>query len=457
MFGEGEDLGDGFVAKAQLRVRVRPPQHPVAQDVVDRLVAAYEERLDLICDEVDEVLRGADSRRSVPLVLALGAAGARSRDPIQKAVQQPYAPGSKGGKWYRDGQGHVRYGEAPQGQFKTRAPSGHADLVPHVSHYRPAPFMGAHGMDGEVTDFLIDRGSKHGFSGGELRFLGSWFGTHDKNGPLLDAFLKCTGLTRDDLKRDVGRLKFGPQGISYEEAVFEFFAAQGALFMGKEPTTADEKTEWERVLNDEIKPALDNLFLKFEGVKGDESFQDKFVNEPDRRFGVLVRRARASGDATKDVANCITSEPDPSKQVMGVIAGMKKLGLFLSQARADANAVAHDAPHLRGGLVLDDGLLADDPKRSPIVANADKLDALTASQLMLVYVGAELCRRWDHETMSYSDEPQSAKAAGSVGQVVLEALDRKPGRGGKTSQLVRKHLDGTVDRIVSAFNVEDEE
>lgn len=455
MFGDGEDLGDGFVAKAQLRVRVRPPQHPVAQDLSDRLSAAYEERLGMICEEVDDVLRGADSRRSVPLVLALGAVGARSRD-VSKAVQQPYAPGSKGGKWYRDGQGHVRYGEAPQGQFKQAAPSGHPDLVPHVAHLKPGPFMGAHGMDGAVTDFLIDRGKQQGFSGGELRFLGSWYGTHDKNGALLEAFLKCTGLTRDDLKRDVSRLKFGPQGVTYEEAVFEFFAAQGALFMGKEPTAGAEKTEWERVLNDEIKPALDHLFLKYEETKGDEAFQDKFMVEPERRFGALVRRARANGKQTKDIANLITSESEPSRQVMGIIAGMNKLGLFLPQAKADAEAVARDAPHLHGGLLLDDRLLADDPGRNPLVANAAKLDSLTASQLMLVYVGAELCRRWDHETMSYSDEPQGEKTEGTAGRVVLDALGRKPGRGGKTADLVRTHLDEVVDRIVVAFNAEDE-
>ena len=86
-----------------------------------------------------------------------------------------------------------------------------------------------------------------------------------------------------------------------------------------------------------------------------------------------------------------------------------------------------------------------------------KLGALTASQLMLTYVAAELCRRWDHETMSYSDEPQGDKTAGSVGRAVLGALDQKPGRGGKTSELVRVHLDDAVDRLVAAFYAEDDE
>ena len=40
LFGDGAELGDDVVIKAQLRFRVHPPKHPVAQDLVDPLNGA---------------------------------------------------------------------------------------------------------------------------------------------------------------------------------------------------------------------------------------------------------------------------------------------------------------------------------------------------------------------------------------------------------------------------------
>jgi hypothetical protein len=442
LFGDGTELGDDYVVKAQLRFRVHPPKHPVAQDIVDRIVSAYDERLDLICREVDDVLQHADlrrSERSQPLVVALS-----------KAVQQPYSPGAKGGKWYRDGAGHIRYGEKPQGQFKQRAPSAH--VAPRVAHLRPSPFMGMSGIDRDLTGFLMDHGGKYGFNKNELRFLGSWYGTDTKSGALFEAFVDCAGLTREDLRGDLAQLRFGAQELTYEEAVFEFFAAQRSLFMGDDSELEDADAEWNHMLNDEIKPLLDSVFSKYEALKEDDKFVEKYSQEGNlqcHRFYDVARRTAASSNG---LANKIITAWDPSKQVAEVLAGMKKLGLFASPSKSDAHAHVTDRPHLKGSMTLNDRLLVDNLRSNPLIASGDKLATLTSSQLMLLYAAAELHRRWDPETRSYSEEKQAEIGPGALGTAVLEGVAGKSEQWRDAVPLVRKHLDVLVDRLVGVLN-----
>jgi len=443
LFSEGAELGDGVIAKAQLRFRVHPPRHPAAQDLVDRLTAAYDERLDLICSEVDEVLRNADSRRShsPPLVLKSDFA----------KTNTVYAPGKRGGKWYRDDTGHIRYGEQPQAKFKQQA--GAAETTPHVGHYRPSPFMGMRGIDQDLTGFLTDNGDKYDFNDNQLRFLHAWYGTAEKSGVLFDAFLKCTGLTRDDLDQDLAQLRFGSQQLTYEEAVFEFFAAQRALFMGDEAEIDDADAVWNSILNDEIKPLLDAVFAKYEQLKLDESFRDAFTGEAERQRRRFFAAVRRSEESVRDVANHITAAADPSAQVAAVIDGMKKLGLFLKPGKVASHAHIHDRPHLKESTALDARLLIDDSQKNPLINSGSRLRTLSASQLMLLYAAAELHRRWDPDTRSYSTEAQSDIGSGELGEVVLSALTEKPGWG-DAAGLVDKHLTTLVDRLVDALNDE---
>lgn len=443
LFSEGTELGDDVIVKAQLRFRVRPPQHPVAQDIVDRVVAAYDERLDMICSEVEEVLQHADLRRStssVPLVLYTPG----------MAKSAVYQPGAKGGKWYRDGKGNIRYGEQPSQQFKS--PAGGAVTGQQLGHYRPSKFMGMGGMDRDLTGFLMGQPGKYGFSKNELRFLGSWFGTDTQSGALFEAFLDVTGLTRDDLSGDLAQLRFGPQELTYEEAVFEFFAAQRELFMGDESEYEDADAEWDHVLNDEIRPLLDSVLTKYEALKTDGKFAESYSKDGDRQRRKFFDSARKHAASMSKLASQIVSAWNPARQVDDVVAAMKKLGLFVAPSKTATHAHVHDRPHLKGSLTLDDRLLVDDPKSNPLLASGDKLTKLPVSQLMLVYVAAELHRRWDPETKSYSSEKQAEIGAGSLGTAALDAVADKSSQWKASAPLARKHLDVLVDRVVAAVN-----
>lgn len=448
LFGDGAELGDDVVVKAQLRFRVHPPQHPVAQDLVDRLVTGYDECLDTICEEVDAVLKHSDIRRSArsqPLVLALGK---RIPPDVSKAAgegQHVYAPGSKGGKWFRDGQGHIRYGEAPNPVYKTRATEQHT--TPHIGHYRPNPFMGMSGIDADLTTFLMKHGEKYGFKKPELRFLGSWYGTNQKSGSLFDAFLDCAQMTREDLKGDISQLRFGGQKLTYEEAVFEFFAAQEDLFLGE---GGGGDADWNDILNDHIRPLLDSVFSKYETLKENEVFQEDFTSEPDRLRRNFFDNARKNDKSTSDIADHITAGWSPEKQVAEVISGLRMLGLVAKPSTVDDHAYMHDRPHLEDSVTFDDRLLSD--HGNPLLARKEKLSSLAASQLMLLYVAAELNRRWDPDTRSYSDEPQADVGPGALGDAAFSALSSKSTEWATAALLARKHLDKVVDRVVVALN-----
>lgn len=428
--------------KAQLRFRVHPPRHRAAQDVVDRVVSAYDERLDMIVDEIAGVIGDADPRRSTdePLVLSLVAKG---------VVHAPFRPGSRGGKWYRDSRGNVRYGEPPEGKYMGTA--GEGDPKPHVDHLRPRAFMGEFGNDRELTDFLVEHGDEHGFTESELRFLSAWYGTAEEGGALFDAFCECAGITRDDLKGGVTNLRFGGQKLTYEEAVFEFFSAQGALFMGEDPTSDDQAGEWEKVLNDEIKPLLDGVFVKYEEIKDDERLQQQFASAPDRQRRRFFDAARRSDEGTRGVADAVAGDWDPVRQVDAAVLGMRALGLFARPARAERHAYVHGRPHLRDAVAMDGRLLGDDPK-NPLLGDVGKLSELSSSQLMLLYAAAELHRRWDSHAKTFSAERQADAGSGELGEAALAAIAGKSDQWVEASDAIRGRLEELVDALVAKLN-----
>lgn len=455
LFGDGAELGQGVVVKAQLRFRVHPPRHAAGRDVLDRVVAAYDERIAMILDEVAGVVRH-DDRRSPPLVLAIGSGDLGPE--VAKAVPRaPYRPGSRGGKWYRDAKGNVRYGDPPEGRFMGNSGVGAAPLdqspMQHLDHLRPGAFMGAFGAERELTGFLLEHGAAYGFTEGELRFLSAWYGTGEEGGELFDAFLECAGLTRDDLKSGVSNLRFGGQKLTYEEAVFEFFAAQQQLFMGEgsEDDDADSDEEWNSILNDEIKPLLDGVFVKYEAAKDDEALQEQFKGEPDRQRRRFYAAARRGEEDTSGVADSVVGDWDPERQVNVVVNGLRELGLITRRARTERDAYIHGRPHLRDAVAMDGRLLGDGPG-NPLLTDQGRMALLPPSQLMLLYAAAELHRRWDPHSKSFSTEQQTDAGSGELGEAALAALAGKTAEWSEARRLVRERLEELVDLLVAKLN-----
>jgi hypothetical protein len=394
-----------------------------------------------------------------PLVIVFEDAGANSTASarIVKAVPRaPFRPGSRGGKWYRDAKGNIRYGDPPEGRFMGNSGAQPAD-PPELGHLRSDSFMGVFDNDHALTEFLLERGGGHGFTEGELRFLGAWYGTGEDGGALFDAFLACAGLTRDELKGGTANFRFGSQGLTYEEAVFEFFAAQQQLFMGEDSEDendagSDEGDEgWDHVLNDEIKPLLDGVFIKYEELKADEALQRQFADEPERQRRRFFDAVRRSEDDTSGVADSVVGDWDPGRQVDVAMEGLRALGLFARPARAARGAYVHGRPHLRDAVSMD-GRLLGDGSDNPLLAGKDDLASLSASQLLLLYAAAELHRRWDPHTRQFSIEKQSEAGNGDLGDAALAALASKTAQWAEASSIVDDHAGELVDLLVVELN-----
>lgn len=448
LFDGGLDIGKGLVTKAYVRFQVHPPSLRASQDVVDRIVSAYDERLNMIIDEIVGVINHVDHDDSDGSVLVLASSQGL---PVAKAVPHaPYRPGSRGGKWYRDSRGNVRYGDPPEGKFMGNV--GQGSPMAHLDHLRPGPFMGGYGADRKLTGFLSDHGDKHGFSDEEIRFLIAWYGTDDSDGgALFDAFLECAGLTRADLNGDIMGLRFGSQQLTYEEAVFEFFAAQGALFMGEEPTTDDQIEEWHAILNDKIKPLMDGVFIKYEGAKRDEDLQREFAADPEAQRRRFFERARRRASDLDGLSRTIVGDWNPSRLVDAVLMGMHVLGLIARRSQVERHAYVHGRPHLRDAVVPDGRLLVDGPG-NPLLSKRSKLSTLTSSQLMLLYAAAELHRRWDPHSKSFSTEKQEDVGSGTLGEAAFTALASKSAEWDEASDLIRGRLAGLVDLLVARLN-----
>lgn len=441
LFGPGLELGRDVVIKAQLRFRVRPPRSPEAREIVDRVVAAYDERVEMILGEVADVLRhgGQKGSSDQELVVAVDPV------PVAKSASQPFRPGSRGGKWYRDARGNIRYGDPPEGRFMGNAGAPDAEPPPELPHLRPDAFLGTFGNDQALTGFLVGRPGAHGFTDGELRFLRMWYGTGESGGELFDAFLECAGLTRDDLKEDVSALRFGGQGLTYEEAVVEFFRAQESLFMGD---GSGQDADWEEVFEEDVKPLLDGVFAKYEEAKGDAALQEAFRGEPRRRRARFYENARRREADVAGVADSVVGDWKPARQVDVAVTGMEAVGLISRRSRAERGSRIHDRPHLRDAVMMDDQLLGADG----LVGDPRRLATLSASQLLLVFVASELHRRWDQHSRSFSAERQSDVGAGELGAAALEALASKSPQWRQASGVLGDQLDALVDRVVARLN-----
>lgn len=439
LFGAGAPLSHDVVVKAKLRVRVHPSDDPGVRAAVDRAVQAYAARLDEVVTAVSGIMVHVDPRRG-------NAVAGRS---IEKGVvRQPFRPGSRGGTWYRDSKGNIRYGVPPEGKFTGYAPQD-PPPSPELGDYRPGAFLGGFGRDRELTEFLTDHPDQHELTDNQLRFLGAWYGTPDGGGALFDAFLACAGITRDDVKH-ASSLRFGSKGMSYEEAVFEFFAAQGPLFMGADPSSPEDEDAWHAVLNDEIKPLIDGVFAKYEEAKADSDVQRDFIDEPARQRRRFLAQARRCRSDVSGVADAVVGDWRPDRVADTVLAGIQAMGLFTRRARADRRSKIHGRPHLRDAVMLD-GRVLDAAPGSPLFADG-ALRSLSASQMIVLYFAAELHLRWDHHTRSYSsvDAPQSG--AGPLGDAVLSALAAKNGRWAAAIPAVRRRLDSAVGPIVDRLN-----
>lgn len=425
LYGAGVPRGD-FVLKAHLRVQTHLSPLPVVQGCIDELLKAH----DSCALEVSNVLSGL-SRDNYPDI------GVITFSPIAKAVPNlPGAgqfrikhPGSRGGKYWRDKKGNIRYGEQPgpgenrgkqvKGDGKAKAAKEEVD---ETSHFRPTQLGFDRHLHKEVSDHL-SRSKDHQFSDGELNFMDWWHGDGARG--FVEQY---GGVDLDDLGHGVDGLHFQREdgAGSMEDAVQDFFASQdwgGANY------------------ESEVAPLLADMFSRYHKATQDE----KVVESVDKKESAYARRWFAKADKVRpklrNLASDMSSSRDASLTAESVIAALLLMDLITS---LEKQGVKVSAPNNR--------LLAEGARRLGSVLHSKfgkSFSSLASVQLMLAFVGASLNAIWDDDRSVYYDGggvPQTA-----LGIAAMGALADKSGLSSNISVL-KDHLSEVTLSIARSLN-----
>ncbi len=122
LFTVGVDTG-AFLVKAHVKIPISEFRSPILQSVVDKLVEKYTDAIDHVMEDVETRLKSSKAAKALRLVVfeedELRKAEGKDGHEKDGGYTKVSHPGARGGKFWIDQKGHVRYDERPGG----RAPS----------------------------------------------------------------------------------------------------------------------------------------------------------------------------------------------------------------------------------------------------------------------------------------------------------------------------------------------
>ena len=138
LFEDGIDSGD-FVIKAQAKIPVTQFRSSILQSLVDKLTSKYEERIDEALSGITKELLAAKAAKAMRLVVFDGGMSdelrkAEGKDGHKKdgGYTDVKDPGSRGGKFWRDPKGHIRYDKRPEGPSPKHVEATDEEVEEHI-------------------------------------------------------------------------------------------------------------------------------------------------------------------------------------------------------------------------------------------------------------------------------------------------------------------------------------
>ena len=460
LYGEGDLTSNpNFIVKAQLRVQVRPLPIPAAQGIVDRLVAAYRDRLALMQAEIETILGRASTAKSMGLCLVGGGddifkakiTGAvipkggvippsKPKPPSMaddgvryKGAPKPGASGvagvhgkprediksagSRGGKFYRDKHGKVRYGiKPPEGEHTVATPQ---QVAEHFKHMRPSLFLNSTAPDIKAVIFegQGDNISSKYFTEDDINLLKWW---EDAG---FDAYKNSHKLKDKDLEGDVSGPKVeGDDGsmVSHEQGIREFILFNADQFGMEEQEVSD---------------ALDDIFKRYDEALHDPVLAKVAEQEAakiEEKTNAFFIQAEGLHEQYSDLVSNITNSTDPETTLNQVVIAMASMpqSLVFKPGKGETGKKGS-----LKGLISPNGAVLDD-KDGWLVENSEQLGRLNAGQLAAVYVASQLNQRWDPDMKKYDD----ASAVGPSHESNMHPLDAGTKLGGLARDMMLKKL-----------------
>jgi hypothetical protein len=457
LFSRGVDLAGGFLVKAQLKVDVRPARLPVVQDLMSTLDAAYRDRLVAMSKDIRRIMETADFRKSAGLYITSDGKSrallvsdlfkaekvkaqpkanlsgqARAKPGLAQEYQRPaggvHTPGSRGGKWYRDKSGKIRYGTPPKNEQHSDVSK--EELGAHQAHLRPGPYMGRQGADRALVAHLLAHGENYGFDESEMQLMEAWYGGIKLGkDAYLNAFLAGFKMTHEDMEGDLSKLTFdapdwGLENASYEEAFHAFMAHQD--WFGEDLSEEELQAKYD----EDVRPVLEETFRKYEALKKDpkiaELHEAALQGAQDKLEQRLDYKLAKSKDALVAVGTVMMTGVDKDGDNVGLSTRVRQTAIGLAALDLvfipKAGEVGRNK-HLKGIVSPNAGMF---DKKGPL-ADPETLKQMSAGQLALAYVGAHLFNTWDSDTRTYvmagtGEEMRDVLAADKLAFGIVDAL-----------------------------------
>lgn len=435
---EGLNVDTDLMIKATLRVPARPMKNAVAQSLSLDLKALYKARAEALMADITDVMNEEEPIAKADLIFANGrvlfkaltgqpkpppsapklethqqpghanapktpsaGAGAKSTMPggQRRLTASGYihveTPGSRGGKFWRDEKGNVRYGDKPSGTFQVEAPPH--DVVEHYrKYYAPQPFAAHNQMDMHEalmqSEVLTE--ADHGF-------MDFWHENYDE----VLSLISGGKLTRKDVEKAGGlqncSFQINGRPCSVGEAIEEFFKANVGAFVGDETygdiETPEDILEAVRGLMDRYRKAL------HEDPKV-QALAQAAAEKREAERNAFYLTCEHTAEEFSPLAGDLVTKEDFEDLTFKATAAMAQMGLI---ERGGKGSVAQR--RMRGAIVPKSSMLLQDKRNMGSLWKDDQLERLSAPQLMAVHIAVDAQESFSKDN-TYEYEPGAPNA-----------------------------------------------
>jgi hypothetical protein len=472
LFDEGIPLGEDLVAKATLRVPVRKMRFDVAQSLVDGLVDVYDARMQAMLRDIEEALNEDEdvvkSDAPVKLVFSGGRLLMKATGPQQpKQPTQPKLPpktvnasgervltadgyhkvidaGSKGGKFWIDARGNVRYGERPTPTHPN--PATPEQVVGHFQQYY-APqntFMGHEHQ--HINDAILESDV---VTDADRQFM-MWWEDNFFDG-FLASFTQANGkpMTKDSVDKAGGlrnvQFRVDDREVSVEEAVEIFFRTNADLFVGDEDFGNLESEE------DVLKAVRGTMHRYQKAMTEDAKVKAAIVAQTEKHeiaHNAFFIKAETMDEEYQPLTPDLLTGNDFNDLGLRFTIAALQLGVI---ERGTGGKVAKK--RARGALIPTTPVIHKDGAGS-IWRKDSPLDRLNSAQLATAYLAERLQHCFNSKTTEYNYlPPEAGKFASKESERCFQELaDRLDMHDPVQREALRERMENTASAMAASFN-----
>ena len=344
--------------------------------------------------------------------------------------------GSRGGKFWRDDKGNVRYGEHPHGDFNIAASPEH--IIEHYRQYyvpQPFQFKGRDKIDREMQEALHESDS---LTPGDIAFM-DWYKDN------FDVILKSLGTSRKEVDEAGGAhnmsFQIAGRATGFQEAIEAFFKANASLFVG-DPDYGEIESD------EEVLEAIRGLMERYrtalhEDPKVQAAVTAHIAKHENERNAYFIQAEKMAGEYEL-LADDLLTRDDPNDLAIRFTVALANMGLM---EQGGKGKVAQR--RMLGAIVPVTRMLDKEGGTGSLHGN-EQMDRLNASQLMTLHLAMSMQESFTTDNMYSFESGQSTPEQ----QKIFAMIAGKLGIGDDDAMksLLHRKLDMTAQAQAKAYS-----